>query len=164
MKEVSALGHDQCGDGQPSLEGPSKQINALEKLRMGVGSGSAVTIIGRDTAVDYPLLEGLAGHVYTAANGESIYDEGKREVCVQEAGGQMKILRTRVGDVRKGLLAVAGLIDTGHEVIFDAERSVIHHKTTGKTTAMKRINDVFEVELDVVPFACSPFSRQMTPS
>ena len=110
------------------------------------------------------MLEGTAGHVYTAANGESIYDEGKREVCIQGDGSEVRILRTRVGDVRKGLLSVAGLIDTGHVVIFDSEGSVIRHKTTGKTTAMKRVNDVFEVEFDVVPFACNLFGRQTIPS
>ena len=51
----------------------------------------------------------------------------------------------------------------GHTVTFDSEGSFIRHKTTGKVIDMIRVNDVFEVEFEVVPFACSPFSRRANP-
>ena len=87
-----------------------------------------------------------------------IHDDGQREIWF-ETGGASRALRARVGDVSKALLAVASMVDSGHKVIFDSESSggsMAIHKTTGSVTKFVRRNNVFEVDLDIVPYSLTP--------
>ena len=123
---------------------------------MGIDSGAAVTILPRDKCTDYPLMETSGSHPnYKAANGDTIYDEGARTVFFA-AGDRTRALRARVGKVSKGLISVAEMVDCGHMVVFDGDESYAIHKGTGAKTIFRRRNKVFEVDLDVLPYAQVP--------
>ena len=60
-------------------------------------------------------------------------------------------------DLSKNLMAVAHLCDSGHRVVFDNEEGYYAvHKKTGRRMCFQRTNNVFDVELDVLPFAQAP--------
>ena len=60
-------------------------------------------------------------------------------------------------DLSKNLMAVAHLCDSGHRVVFDNEEGYYAvHKKTGRRMGFQRTNNVFDVELDVLPFAQAP--------
>ena len=71
-----------------------------------------------------------------------------------------------MGDVSKGLVSVAEMVDSGHRVIFDSAASggsYAEHKETGRRTPFIRRSKVFEIDVAVVPFSESPGIGQAQP-
>ena len=79
-----------------------------------------------------------------------IQDEGLR-VLQTKAGPNSppRRLRTRKADVRKPLLAVADLIDTGHAVLFDSSGSYAMHKKTKSIQPFRREGQGWKVDFDI---------------
>merc|ERR1712217_720504 len=105
------------------------QINALAKhgvrvnetSTLGVDSGSAVTTIRSDQALDYPTeMDRSSATSYKSACGTTICDEGSKKVLLKTPAG-VRGLRTRVGSVTKPLFAVCDLVDNAHRVIFEKD-------------------------------------------
>ena len=137
------------------IGGLDVELDAVEKLTMGIDSGAAVTIIPRSVCTDYPLVStaaSRAGASYFAANGQRIADEGNREVFFTQGRGEKpRGMRAHVGDVRKGLICVAEMVDQGYEVHFGPNG---HYAQRGADRVdFVRRNNVFEVEFEVVPYA-----------
>ena len=87
-----------------------------------------------------------------SANGQRIADEGNREVFFTQGRGEKpRGMRAHVGDVRKGLICVAEMVDQGYEVHFGPNG---HYAQRGADRVdFVRRNNVFEVEFEVVPYA-----------
>ncbi len=129
-----------------------------ERVTLGIDSGAAVTIVPRGVCTDYPLQPNERSRVhggYRAANGQMIYDEGTRVLYFKD-NGHTRAIRARVGDVSKGLVSVAEMVECGHRVVFDADASYAVHKETGKKTYFKKRNKVYEIDVDVMPYATTP--------
>jgi hypothetical protein len=134
-----------------------------ERVTLGIDSGAAVTIVPRGICTDYPLQQNDRSRVhggYRAANGQMIIDEGSR-VLFYKDGKDTRAIRARVGDVSKGLVSVSEMVDCGHRVVFDCDGSYAVHKQTGKKTYFKRRNKVFEIDVDIVPYAMAPDAGTM---
>ena len=93
----------------------------------------------------------VEGRRLQSANGASITSYGDRHVGLCGSDGRVRTLRCGVAEVKKNLLAVSQLVDQDHEVTFSKRRSYIKHVPTGWTIDMTRKNNVFEIEMDVVP-------------
>jgi hypothetical protein len=140
------------------LDGVEAIDSLGERVTLGIDSGAAVTIVPRGVCTDYPLQPNDRSKVhggYRAANGQMILDEGSRMLFYKD-GSDTRVIRARVGDVSKGLISVSEMIDCGHRVVFDSDGCYAVHKKTGKTTTFKRRNKVFEIDVDVVPYAMAP--------
>lgn len=126
---------------------------------MGVDGGSAVAITPRTYAKDYPAeqtSESKRGGGCTAANETFIPDEGQTNLMCRVAGwSHDRPMRTRVGGVKKGLIAVSGLVDTAHRVAFDDAGNYAVHKRSGQKIQLRRARGVFEIDFDVSPYRCS---------
>ena len=127
-----------------------------ETVTFGLDSGAAVTIIPRSSCVDYPLIAPKEDITYTAAGGQQIADEGSRHIFVKPPKEAPRCIRARVGNVRKALLAVADLTDTGHRVTFDDDFGLVEHKKSGSTLYCPKARRVFEAQLPVIPYAQVP--------
>jgi len=62
----------------------------------------------------------------------------------------------RAMNVKKALMSVFDMVETGHRVVFDKEdgQDVSHafNKTTGEKTKFILRNNVWELDVDVIPF------------
>ena len=136
---------------------------------MGVDSGYAATVVPEQWFMDYPVLHDQnSGVRYTTASGEQINDQGMRCLqcrAVKSDGGlcSMRLMRCRVTKVRKGLISVSDLVDSGHTVVFDGQRSYAQHKATGEGIELTRRNKILEMEFEVAKFdsaGMGPFGGQ----
>jgi hypothetical protein len=77
--------------------------------------------------------------MYSTANGAPVADEGKKylqgKTC---ADGPNVCVPVRVGKVTRPLLAVAGMVDKSHTVVFDSAGSYAVNKKTGQRISFKR--------------------------
>jgi hypothetical protein len=122
---------------------------------MGIDSGAAVTVLPRNLCADYPLAPNEAsvrGVAYRAANGAAVKDEGTRTIQVRTSSGTTRHMRARVCDVTKGLMSVAEMVDANHTVVFSPDRSFARHNATGEISEFRRRNNVFELDLQVLPY------------
>ena len=147
----------------PSYCADSLAVHAVgiqkEKVRFGVDSGAALTVVQKHTGADYPLQKSVNRKVMRAANGEVIPDLGSRDLAVvghSASGDQCQFLRATVAPVSKNLLSVSALVDAGHEVVFGPSESYYRHQKTGKKKNFQRINGVYELELELEPFSSAP--------
>ena len=125
---------------------------SIERVRFGVDSGAACTVVKPTAASDYPVARIEPMKRLRAANGEIIKDLGNRHLKVR-TGRKSRVLRTTVAPVAKNLLAVCQLVDTGHDVVFSQRGSFIKNMKSGEVMQMERINGTYEVEFDVEPYA-----------
>ena len=148
---------------QKQSSSASVPMNSLNegprKVSIGVDSGAGVTIWPKSLCSDYPTRASeasKAGVQYAGAGAGSraIKNEGERVMKLQLAGGDQRAMRTAVGEVRKPLLAVSGMVDAGHDVHFLASgESFAVHKETGTITKFVRRRGVFEIDAVVPEFS-----------
>ena len=100
------------------------------KMRFGIDSGAAVTVIGQHVAPDYPARAGLK-RTLRAANGAAIPEYGCKRLVIGGAWGQ-GIVKAGAPGVSKNLLSVSQLVDGGNEVIFRPNGAFIRHTKTGR--------------------------------
>ena len=89
-----------------------------ETVQLALDTGSVVTVIRRDQAPQFPLDTSSAarGGAYRSASKHLIHMDGVRRLETQDG----RILRTKVGDVSRNLMAACDLLDTGHRVTLDS--------------------------------------------
>ena len=129
------------------------------KIVLGMDSCAATTVAPRDVAPDYPVHENemsSKGEGYRTANGGWVVDEGTKELVgsMESADGKKRVrgIRARVAAVSRALASVAEMVDAGHTVVFAKSGSYAKQEETGVVTPFIRRNNVFEIELDVMPY------------
>ena len=122
-------------------------------VRFGVDSGAAATVIRSMECSDYPINR-KQKKVFRTASSTTLETEGRRTLGLADGC----LVRADVAqDLSKNLMAVAHLCDSGHRVVFDNEDGYYAmHKKTGRKMGFQRSGNVFDVELEVVPFAQAP--------
>ena len=98
-----------------------------------------------------------AGVVYSAANGETMPNRGKKDLKVKTDEGQTRMLHMQVTDVNLALLSVARVCDAGHTVLFTEHGGVIRNKKTGEETTFNRENNVYRMRVQLCE---GDFTRQ----
>ena len=139
--------------GPPELMAATEMLRAGRKVRFEVDPGAASTVIRASECSDYPVNRSLQKVFRTAAS-TKLKSEGRRTLGLTDGC----FVRADVAaDLSKSLMAVAHLCDSGHRVVFDNEEGYFAvHKKTGRRMGFQRTNNVFDVELDVLPFAQAP--------
>ena len=144
-------------------------VSGQRRVRIGVDSGAGVTVWPSGLCDDYPTIatpESRAGVQYmpAGAGSKGITDEGKRTYKLKDGDGQDLEMNVHVANVRKPLLSVAEVNDRGLDVLFrTGAAAVIRNPQTGQEVELKRVNNVFEIEADVLPFGESSGGRGQAP-
>ena len=90
-------------------------------------------------------------------------DEGQRTLLGATRDGQVRAVRARVADVRKGLISIHDLVSTGHRVVFDDHEAFCLHKESGRRTEFKVTGHSYDLELAVFPFKNAVEGSALTP-
>ena len=100
-----------------------------------------MTVIRRAEATQFPLDTSAKakGHVYRSASKHAIYMDGSRRLETQDG----RILRTKVGDVSRNLMAACDMLDAGHRVNLDNDGCYAVHKKTHKKIPVQRVGKSF---------------------
>ena len=61
-------------------------------------------------------------------------------------------MRARAAEVSRALVSVSDMVDAGHTVTFNQERSYARHEATGVEIEFERTAGVWTLEMDVEPF------------
>ena len=97
----------------------------------------------------------MKGKAYSAANGQTIKNEGERLVSMVTKEGQWKNMTFQVCDVTRPLASVSKIVEAGHSVVFnpanDARGSFIQNQATGEKTWLTAKDGVYVLETKVAP-------------
>ena len=135
-----------------------------DDLTITIDSGAAESVVGAGMAPTIPTTTSpgsIAGVEYVAANGSRMKNQGQKHIPVFTEAGQRCRLRMQVTDVKKPLLSVSRICDTGHRVIFDKQGGYIEANDTGERFNFIRENGVYRMRVKVAKVAQAPdFNRQ----
>ena len=129
-----------------------------------IDSGAAESVLPRHWCPQAKLRNGpMKGKSYSAANGQTIKNEGERLVSMVTRQGQWKNMTFQVCDVTRPLASVSKIVEAGHSVVFnpsqDPRGSYIQNHTTGEKMWLTQKDGVFVLETKV-----APTMHQTTPS
>ena len=100
----------------------------------------------------YPTKTASRKMVLRTANGGDMQHYGKKEIIFKYEGGEDKDpvgLKFQVTDVRKPLMSVAKICDTGPKVTFTSHGGEIVDLKTGDITKFDRVDDVYRLEVNL---------------
>ena len=121
-----------------------------EEIEATVDSGSAVCAFPSNLCVETPLKACEAsrnGVHFKTASGERVPHQGMRTIeCITESNLIRKLTGAVTG-VKKVLLAVSRLTETGHYVHFTSTGGYIENKTDGSRIPMHLKNGVYIIKL-----------------
>ncbi|CAK0851674.1 unnamed protein product [Prorocentrum cordatum] len=90
-----------------------KYDQEYEVIEAAVDSGAGVTIMPEEMCSDHPIDPDGSGIEYNAAGGQTVTDKGQRKLQVVTETWQQRSMKSRVGPVRRMLLAASDLVDHG---------------------------------------------------
>ena len=134
------------------MEGPTIEPDKT-KLAITIDSGAAESVINENHA---PMIKTRAsegsrrGIEYVNANGATMPNRGEKLMPVKAENGLECLLRMQITDVKRALLSVAKVCDSGHEVTFRKDGGCITHLESGKTFNFMRVDGVYRMEMDVM--------------
>ena len=137
------------------------ELNAVDDdsyIELTIDSGAGENVMPEYMAPKTPVRysrEQDAGVVYTAANGDTMPNRGRKVLHVTTKEGQNKAMNMQITDVNRALMSVAKICDAGHTVVFKPEGGVIKNNKTGEETNFRRENNVYRmtVRLNEAGFA-----------
>ena len=127
-----------------------------DQMELTIDSGAGENVMPEYMAPNTPVKQSQeAGVVYTAANGDTMPNKGRKVVRVTTSEGQMKSMNMQITDVNRALMSVAKICDAGHTVTFKTDGGVIKNNKTGEETKFRRENNVYRmtVKLNEMGFA-----------
>ena len=118
--------------------------------------------------------ESKSGEFFRAANGEKIFNEGKKTISLMTKEGVCRDMRFTSCEVSKALGFVSQIYRAGHAVIFNPpwheDGSYIEHLETGEKMALSEQNGLYMLDARVAPrgkqtsnYENKGFGRQANP-
>ena len=124
------------------------------KRSLTIDSGAAKCALPSGWLPEYklkPSKESLAGVKYVAANGQTIPDEGMKEVSMATVTGTRTRVKFAVTGVNKPLGSVGCMCDEGYEVVFnDRTGSYIKDLNDGECIPLRKENGVYLMDVWVL--------------
>ena len=112
-------------------------------MELTIDSGAGENVMPGYMAPHTPVQQSAeSGVMYTAANGKTMPNRGRKVVKVTTKEGQLRTMNMQITDVNRALMSVAKICDAGHVVTFSSDRGVIRNKKTGEETKFRRENNV----------------------
>ena len=131
-------------------------VGREDRMELTIDAGAGENVMPEYMAPNTPVMQSKeAGVVYTAANGDTMPNRGRKVVKVTTNEGQSKSMNMQITDVNRALMSVAKICDAGHTVMFRDDGGVIRNNKTGEETKFRRENNVYRmtVKLNDVGFA-----------
>ena len=122
-----------------------------EQLLMAVDSGATGTVVSENNATTIPTMATKSGIKYALANGETIENEGEKQMVINSEEGVEKLMTVQVTDVAKPLMSVSRLVNNGKTVVFEKGNSFIYDQANGETMYMEERKGLFMLKLYVKP-------------
>ena len=171
----AALGDNEPGNKELSLF-EMGELNNFDNQEwrplpkpMVVDSGAGETVLPSSWLPEHCTEESVGSknnNYYVTANGDKIYNEGKKDVNVSSLDGkQVRSLTFQVANVKKALGSVSQMVRKGNRVVFDRtatgeDLAFIENKTTKERMFMRVENGVYVLDVLVEPPKTKPFGRQ----
>ena len=137
---------------KPSKKHELNHVGGDEFMELTIDSGAGENVMPEYMAPNFPVKhspEQDAGVVYTAANGDTMPNRGRKVVRVTTTEGQQKAMNMQITDVNRALMSVARICDAGHTVVFKADGGVIKNNSSGEETKFRRENNVYRMTVRV---------------
>ena len=134
---------------------PKKNPTGNEVIRSKIDSGACDPVINPEVGADYPLEETEAskrGIAYVSASGDPMPNHGERVLVVKKPSGRIVAMRNQVTPCTGPLTSVAKMIDANKFVGFCSLGSFILDLETNEVDWLERVDDCFEIELEVLPY------------
>jgi len=122
-----------------------------EKIRFGVDSGAALTVVKKTAAVSYPTTTRPGVKKMRDCSGNIVPDLGEKVLGLRGHGG-LRYSRVTTAPVSKNLMAVCDLLKNRHEVVFHPSGSYIRHLDTGNKIYMVEDGGTFDIEFALEPY------------
>ena len=135
-----------------SMECEQRDIDR-SKLVITIDSGAAESVLNESHAPKIPTRpseQSRAGVEYVNANGATMPNKGEKLLPIQADNGMDCALRMQVTDVKRALLSVGKVCDSGHEVVFQKNGGWIRHKESGRVFNFARADGVYRMEVSVL--------------
>ena len=111
----------------------------------------ASTSVAPIEAVPHILIRESAGsrrgQHYVSAGNERIPNVGEQVIPFKTSEGRKSTIRWQNAPVTKPLLAISHICDSGHEVVFNKTGGRIINIKSGRTTAFRRKNNVYVLDM-----------------
>ena len=99
-----------------------------------------------------PTRASVAGLGFSVANGDTVANEGQKEIPILTEPGDKSSIVYNIAEVTRPLNSVGQHCDAGNLVLFGASGGVIYHLDTGKMTPFRRRNKgQYEMKFGVPP-------------
>ena len=118
-------------------------------------SGACEPVMTPEQAADYPITETEAskkGVAFISASGDAMPNMGERIIVVKKPCGRLATMRNSVTPCTGALSSVAKTIDNDNLVCFSKAASFILDLKTNDVDWLERVDDCFELEVEVVPY------------
>jgi hypothetical protein len=119
-----------------------------------IDSGAAETVIPKKWCENHQMKASWGsqnGVFYTAANGETIDNEGEKTLTMATKDWQTRQMTFQVADVSKALGSVSKICSNGNRCVFDDEGSYIQNKLSGEKLWMRQQDRVYVLDVDIAP-------------
>ena len=159
-KPSSETGCFEHGEHQVQCTGDRFSTSVRRKpqaSQWNLDSRAAVTVFPKTVAEDYPVLKtpGKAKS-YRPASGKLLPDLGASKVQVKLQDRSFRCVSPRVAETHRALMAVSEMNEMGHDVFFPRSdrgiKAYAYHEGSGTKLELERVNGVFELPVELVPY------------
>ena len=136
-------------------------VNENDELDLTIDSGAAETVTNESDVPEYETLQPDSPErqtSYVLPSGQVIDNKGEKHVKVTTEEGAKCLIRMQVTDVRKSLMSVSKVCDSGHRVVFEKDFGYIEHLQSKQRTSFRRKGGVYVLSVKVEK--PSGFARQ----
>ena len=123
-----------------------------------IDSGACISVIPTSWCSHVPIeetSESRAGEFFRAANGEKIYNEGRKTISLMTKEGVKRDMKFTACEVSKALGSVSQICRAGHTVMFNPawheDGSYIQHVETGERMWLSEHNGLYVLDTRIAP-------------
>ena len=109
-------------------------------------SGATETVVGTEMAKSIPMVSSpasRAGVKYSTANGDTVENEGEKNMVMSSTEGVNRLITAQVTEVSRPLLGVSKMVKVGNSVVFTPEGSWIYDGYTGEVMNLQEVNGMY---------------------
>ena len=128
------------------------QARTLRKFSPVTDSGSSDHVTSKSAFPELqvtPSEKSMRGHVYGAAGGKGIPNEGELYIPLRTMDGWKAGQLYQVAEVRRPLCSIAKLCDNGNRVLFGRGGGIVQNLRNGHCTPFRREGSIYVMDLYV---------------
>ena len=129
------------------IETDRKELSAYIRVNLLVDSGASVSGCTEELASRFPKLPAEGQLEFKTANNGKVENKGTVEMKAMMYNGDERMMRFKVLDIKRMIVAASALVKNGHRLVFDQEcygGSYAQHRETGRCYRIYERNGVYE--------------------